>query len=52
MPEDLKDKMIDFELMLEGVFACEVPQEEYKTRVLEYWYSMSNEIGEKLNEEV
>ena len=45
MPEDLEDKITDFGLMLEGVFAAsEVPTENEKTRVLEYWYALSSEI--------
>ena len=49
MPEDLEDKLIDFELMLEGVLADdEVLLQERKTRILEYWYSLSSEIREKL----
>ena len=52
MAEDLEDKLIDFELMLEGVFSDEIPTEDRKRRVLEYWYSLSSEIGEKLHEEV
>jgi len=43
MPEDLEDKLIDFELMLEG-FCVDVQSEVKKTRILEYWYSLSEEI--------
>lgn len=49
MPEDLEDKLIDFELMLEGILADdEALSQERKTRILEYWYSLSSEIREKL----
>lgn len=45
MPEDLNDKLVDFEMMLEGfVNTDETNSEEAKTRLLSYWYAMSVEI--------
>lgn len=44
MSEDLEDKLIDFELMLEGFCVDNAQPEVKKTRILEYWYSLSEEI--------
>jgi hypothetical protein len=46
MPEDLNDKLIDFELMLEGFCAnVSIPEDDKgKTRLLSYWYSLKDEI--------
>lgn len=54
MPEDLEDKLIDFEMMLEGCMSEKESSldERYKTRLLGYWYSLSSEIKEKLNGKV
>ena len=52
MPEDLEDKLIDFELMLEGILASsENIKEQMKTRCLEYWYSLSDEIKNKIDKD-
>lgn len=51
MPEDLEDKLIDFEMMLEGfVLSDETAPEEVKSRLLSYWDSMSNDINKRLGE--
>ena len=50
MPEDLEDKLDDFELMLEGfVSKCGV-DEGYRgvTRLMCYWYALKSQIEEKL----
>lgn len=49
MPEDLEDKIIDFGLMLEG-YCLDRPEDKQKTRLLVYWYSLSDEIMEKNND--
>lgn len=50
MPEDLEDKITDFEMMLEGfVMTDETHEKDTKMRILCYWYSMSAEILKKLN---
>ena len=43
MPEDLEDKIIDFSLMLEG-YCADMPEDNQKTRLLNYWYALSKEI--------
>lgn len=43
MPEDLEDKITDFELMLQG-YCADMKEDGYKTRLLSYWYSLSGEI--------
>lgn len=43
MPEDLEDKIIDFGLMLEG-YCADLPEDNLKERVLNYWYSLAEEI--------
>ena len=54
MPEDLDDKLTDFEMMLEGCMTDKESNldERYKTRLLSYWYSLSGEIRKKINEKV
>ena len=46
MPEDLEDKLEDFELMLEGFCAnVSIPEgDKGKTRLLAYWYCLKTEI--------
>lgn len=46
MPEDLEDKLDDFELMLEGfVSNLELaPTDRSSVRVLSYWYALKDEI--------
>lgn len=44
MPEDLMDKLVDFELMLEGVLNDEVVNETYRTRILNYWYDLVADV--------
>lgn len=50
MPEDLEDKLIDFELMLEGCLNAESSgiNERYINRLIGYWYALSKDIKEKL----
>lgn len=52
MPEDLQDKLTDFELMLMGVINDEdvkkVIGETVENRLMAYWYALSGEIKEKL----
>ena len=43
MPEDLSDKLQDFELMLEG-FAADKEENQAKTRLLCYWYTLRDEL--------
>lgn len=43
MPEDLSDKLQDFELMLEG-FAADMKEDQAKTRLLSYWYTLRGEL--------
>lgn len=52
MPEDLEDKLDDFELMLEGfVSKCGVADDDRgATRLLCYWYALKSQI-EKINYE-
>ena len=52
MPEDLEDKLDDFELMLEGfVSKCGVADDDRgATRLLCYWYVLKSQI-EKINYE-
>ena len=47
MPEDLEDKLADFELMLEG-YCADREEDKYKERLLSYWYSLSAEIKGKI----
>ena len=51
MPEDLEDKIDDFELMLEGfALSLELDEDDIgRTRLLSYWYSLKSEIKEKVN---
>jgi hypothetical protein len=46
MPEDLEDKLDDFELMLEGFISkLELDQSDRgEDRVLGYWYALKEEI--------
>ena len=45
MPEDLEDKLDDFELMLEGICSDDAIKDSRATvRLLSYWYSMKEEI--------
>ena len=46
MPEDLEDRMTDFELMLEG-YCADREEDICKTRLLSYWYSLKSEVLEK-----
>jgi len=51
MPEDLEDKLDDFELMLEGFcrMAAEgAPGTNYSSRLLAYYSDLSGEIAEVL----
>ena len=52
MPEDLQDKLTDFELMLMGVIYDEdvkkVLGETVENRLMAYWYALSRELREKL----
>ena len=51
MPEDLEDKLDDFELMLEGFcrMAAEgAPGTNYSSRLLAYYSDLSGEIAEAL----
>lgn len=54
MPEDIFDKIIDFQLMLEGYTACckdgSCPGDKESTRLMSYWYKLSSEIEQKLND--
>ena len=43
MPEDLSDKLQDFELMLEG-FAADKEENQAKARLLCYWYTLRDEL--------
>lgn len=43
MPEDLSDKLQDFELMLEG-FAADMEEDQAKTKLLSYWYTLRSEL--------
>lgn len=46
MPEDLEDKLDDFELMLEGICSDDAIKDSRATvRLLSYWYSMKEEIA-------
>lgn len=49
MPEDLEDKLEDFELMLEGFCTCVEDNDRGKTRLLSYWYSLKDEIKQEEN---
>ena len=47
MPEDLEDKMFDFDLMLEGYVKLGNEgsvNETYNNRLLNYWDELSSEI--------
>lgn len=45
MPENLEDKLDDFELMLKGFCSyAECVNEVFRTRLLSYWYSLKAEI--------
>lgn len=48
MPEDLMDKLVDFELMLEGILNDEAVNETYRTRVLSYWYELAADVKKEL----
>ncbi len=48
MPEDVQDKLTDFELMLMGVIGDGSIDECYGTRLMSYWYALSREIKEQL----
>lgn len=48
MPEDLNDKLEDFELMLEGLCSGFDPNSSSVIRVLAYWYDLRSEIQEKM----
>lgn len=51
MPEDVEDKLDDFELMLEGfALSLELNEDDRaRTRLLSYWYSLKSDLKEKLN---
>ena len=52
MPEDLQDKLTDFELMLMGVMNDEDVRKvlgvTVENRLMTYWYALSKELREKL----
>ena len=48
MPEDLKDKLDDFELMLEG-FCADLDETRQKNRLLSYWYSLKGEMEKEID---
>lgn len=51
MPEDLMDKLVDFELMLEGILNDEAINKTYSTRILNYWYDLVADIKKSAENE-
>ena len=53
MPEDLRDRLVDFDLMLEGFVKLAwggTVCESYNSRLLEYWDDLSTQLDKVLKE--